>query len=65
MGSEYPTKNIKSTIALLERSSIEWQTRLARVTEQLGRSEHQSRNYFRELNKYQKMLYDAGTYYFN
>ncbi|CAF1983551.1 unnamed protein product [Rotaria magnacalcarata] len=60
IGMEYPTKNIKSTIALLERSNIEWQTKLARLTEQLGRSEHQSRNYHRELNKYQKMLYEAG-----
>ncbi|CAF4295089.1 unnamed protein product [Rotaria socialis] len=60
IGTEYPTKNIKSTIALLEHSNIEWQTKLARLTEQLGRSEHQSRNYHRELNKYQKMLYEAG-----
>ncbi|CAF0757918.1 unnamed protein product [Rotaria sordida] len=57
---ELPTKNIKSTIALLERSNIEWQTKLARLTEQLGRSENQSRNYHRELTKYQKILYEAG-----
>ncbi|CAF0739616.1 unnamed protein product [Rotaria sp. Silwood1] len=57
---ELPTKNIKSTIALLERSNIEWQTKLARLTEQLGRSENQSRNYHRELIKYQNVLYEAG-----
>ncbi|CAF0911767.1 unnamed protein product, partial [Adineta steineri] len=60
MGIELPSKNIKSTIALLERSSIEWQTKLARLTEQLGRSESQSRNYQRELTKCQKQLYQAG-----
>lgn len=58
--SHFPSKNIKSTIALLERANIEWQTKLARLTEQLGRSESQSRNSQRELIKYQKLLYDAG-----
>ncbi len=57
-----PTKNIKSTISLLERSNIEWQTKLARLTEQLGRTESQSRNYQRELTKYQKLLYEAGEH---
>ena len=58
--NEKPSKNIKSTIALLERSNIEWQTKLARLTEQLGRSESQSRNYQRDLARYQKLLYEAG-----
>jgi hypothetical protein len=62
MGIELPSKNIKSTIAILERSNIEWQTKLARLTEQLGRSESQSRNHQRELIKYQKLLYEAGLY---
>ncbi|UJR33445.1 hypothetical protein I4U23_020890 [Adineta vaga] len=57
-GNDIPSKNIKSTIALLERSNIEWQTKLARLTEQLGRSESQSRNHQRELNKYQKLFAD-------
>ncbi|CAF1017675.1 unnamed protein product [Adineta ricciae] len=59
-GNEKPSKNIKSTIALLERSNIEWQTKLARLTEQLGRSESQSRNHQRDLARYQKLLYEAG-----
>ena len=59
-GNENPSKNIKSTIALLERSNIEWQTKLARLTEQLGRSECQSRNHQRDLAKYQKLVYEAG-----
>jgi len=63
MGNDLPSKNIKSTIALLERSNIEWQTKLARLTEQLGRSESQSRNYHRELIKYQTLLNDAGAYF--
>jgi len=62
MDHDYPSTNIKSTIALLERSNIEWQTKLARLTEQLGRSESQSRNYQRELIKCQQLLSDAGKY---
>ena len=31
MVNDLPSKNIKSTIALLERSNIEWQTKLARL----------------------------------
>lgn len=64
MDNDLPTKNIKSTIALLERSNIEWQAKLARLTEQLGRTENQSRNYLREFNKCQKLLYEAGSYCF-
>ncbi|CAF0728447.1 unnamed protein product [Adineta ricciae] len=59
-GNDEPSKNIKSTIALLERSNIEWQTKLARLTEQLGRSETQSRNHQRDLVRYKKLLYEAG-----
>ena len=64
MNVKLPSKNIKSTVAFLEHSNIEWQSKFIRLTEQLNRSESQSRNYLRELTKCQKMLYEAGSYLF-
>jgi hypothetical protein len=56
-----PSKNIKSTIALLERSNAEWQAKVARLTEQLGHSESLSRTCQRELARHQKLLHEAGS----
>jgi len=44
----------------IKRSNIEWEEKVVRLKEQLGRCENQSRNYYRELMKYHKLLYDAG-----
>jgi len=60
LDNELPLKNIKSTVSLLQCSNIEWQEKIARLKEQLGRCERQSRNYYRDLMKYRKLLYDAG-----
>ncbi|CAF1077570.1 unnamed protein product [Rotaria sordida] len=58
--TELSSKNIKSTIEPLHHSNIEWREKFSRLKEKYYRCEYQSRNYYRKLIKYYKLLYDAG-----
>lgn len=52
---------ILSTNQLSLDTNIKWEKKIICLTEQLGHCEKQSKYYYRELIKYQKLLYDAGS----
>ncbi|CAF1377988.1 unnamed protein product, partial [Didymodactylos carnosus] len=55
-----PSKNIKSTIALLDKTTHEWQIKHKNLKDQLSRNETLLRSYKKEIQRYQHLLHEAG-----